>query len=258
MMDKSYIKDNAVLEQYFLGELNLSEQQKVEMAMQTYPELKAELAQIELNFEKLGFENSIQPPTIVKSRLLKEIGAIPLNVNNADQKSYGLHLGIAASFAALFLIGSIYLYDQLETTKAEFQMVQQQNDKLNKNVDSLNATFSEVNKKYAAISSPDTEKYVLRGNALMPGAIIISYVNNVEKLVFVNTSQLPELDAEHDYQMWADVEGEMINMGLIDHKKDLLAMNYIENAESLNITIEPLGGSEHPDVSRLISNVYLK
>lgn len=66
------------------------------------------------------------------------------------------------------------------------------------------------------------------------------------------------LNAEHDYQMWADVEGEMINMGLIDNKKDLLAMNYIENAESLNITIEPLGGSEHPDVSRSISNVYLK
>lgn len=258
MMDKSYIQENAVLEQYVLGELNLSEQQKVEMAIQTYPELKAELAQIELNFENLGFENSIQPPTTVKSKLLKEIGTIPLYAKSSNRNSYGVYLGIAASVAALFLVGSIYLYDQLETTKTEFQIVQQENDKLNKNVDSLSAKFAQVDKIYAVISSPDTEKYVLKGNALMPGAVVVSYVNTVEKSVFVNTSQLPALDADHDYQMWADVEGEMINMGLIDNKKDLLAMTYVENAESLNITIEPLGGSQHPDVSRLISNVYLK
>lgn len=258
MMDKSYIQDNAILEQYVLGELNLSEQQKVELVMQTYPELKAELEQIELNFEKLGFENSIHPPSAVKLNLLKEIGTTTSSSQNSNQNPYRFYLGIAASFAALFLIGAIYLYDQLETAKIQFQMVQQQNDKLNENVDNLNARFSEVDNKYAAISSPNTEKYILKGNALMPEATIVSYVNTVEKLVFVNTSQLPELDAEHDYQMWADVEGEMINMGLIDNKKDLLAMNYIEHAESLNITIEPLGGSEHPDVTRLISNVYLK
>jgi hypothetical protein len=46
--------------------------------------------------------------------------------------------------------------------------------------------------------------------------------------VFINTSQLLVLNAEHDYQMWADVEGEMVNIGLIDNKKDLLAMNYKE------------------------------
>jgi anti-sigma-K factor RskA len=57
--------------------------------------------------------------------------------------------------------------------------------------------------------------------------------------------------------MWADVEGEMINMGVINNTENLLAMTYIEDAESLNITIEPAGGSDHPTVSRLISNVYL-
>ena len=92
----------------------------------------------------------------------------------------------------------------------------------------------------------------------MPDAKLISYVNDIERSVLVNTSYLPELDEAHDYQMWADVEGEMINMGVIDVTTPMLAMNYIDHSESLNITIEPAGGSEHPTVSRLITNIYLK
>jgi hypothetical protein len=69
---------------------------------------------------------------------------------------------------------------------------------------------------------------------------------------------LPDLDAEHDYQMWADVEGEMIDMGVISKSKTLMAMAYIDHAESLNITIEPAGGNDHPTVARLVTNVHLR
>lgn len=49
----------------------------------------------------------------------------------------------------------------------------------------------------------------------------------------------------------------MISMGLLPTDKDLVALTYIEKAESLNITIEPKGGNDHPTVERLISNIYL-
>ena len=92
----------------------------------------------------------------------------------------------------------------------------------------------------------------------MPEGKMLSYVNHTTKSVVVNTQRLPKLNNDEDYQMWADVEGEMINMGVISKSSQLLAMNYIDHAESLNITIEPSGGSEHPTVSRLVTNVYLK
>ncbi len=79
----------------------------------------------------------------------------------------------------------------------------------------------------------------------------------MDTLGVINTKKLPQLDADHDYQMWADVDGEMIDMGVIPKNKELIAMTYINNAESLNITIEPAGGNDHPTVERLISNVYL-
>ncbi len=59
------------------------------------------------------------------------------------------------------------------------------------------------------------------------------------------------------YQLWADVEGEMINMGLLSSEEDLTPAIYISKAESFNITVEPAGGNDHPTVSNLIGNVYL-
>ena len=110
---------------------------------------------------------------------------------------------------------------------------------------------------FTTITHPDTEQYILKGNALMPEGKVISYVNHETKSVVVNTERLPDLDEAHDYQMWADVEGEMINMGVISKGNNLIAMSYIDHAESLNITIEPLGGNDHPTVERLVPNVYL-
>jgi anti-sigma-K factor RskA len=49
----------------------------------------------------------------------------------------------------------------------------------------------------------------------------------------------------------------MINMGTLNTDNELVPLKYIENAESLNITIEPAGGSDHPTVEELVSYVIL-
>ena len=89
----------------------------------------------------------------------------------------------------------------------------------------------------------------------MPNGKVVSYVNHNTKSVVINTERLPDLDDEHDYQMWADVEGEMINAGIFNGNSfDLQQIKYIAEAESLNITLEPEGGSEHPTVELLQAN----
>ena len=57
--------------------------------------------------------------------------------------------------------------------------------------------------------------------------------------------------------MWSDVDGEMINMGTLAPNQELIPLKYIEKAESLNITIEPVGGNDHPTVEDLISAIPL-
>ncbi len=258
-MDKIYILEHGILEQYVLGELNLSEHQQVEVALLDYPELRERLEEIELGFENLAFENAIDVSSSVKEELFISISRNQTNrLPLTSKKSNRSYFAIAASIGVLLLLGSLYMYSELNSVKNDLKIVNEENMNLNNHIDELSLSLEETNKWYETINDPETEKYVLRGNDLMPDATVISYVNDSKKTVVINTKQLPELDEQHDYQMWADVDGVMINMGIIDRSKEMLAMNYINNAESLNITIEPLGGSDHPNVSQLVTNIYLK
>ncbi|WP_171032491.1 anti-sigma factor [Winogradskyella algicola] len=253
-MDKKTILDNGLLEQYLLGELNAQECEQIEQVLAFDTELKAQFDAIEKDFETLGLENAIEPPKGIKYQLIQDIREAKDTKNNRSNTNLKYYLGIAASVAALLMLGNFWMYNELNEVKDQLQTVETEktelNDKLNKQIDNDIALFS-------TIAHPDTEQYVLKGNTLMPDGKVVSYVNHSTKSVVINTERLPKLDAEHDYQMWADVEGEMINMGVIAKDQNLMAMNYIDHAESLNITIEPAGGNDHPTVSQLVTNVYL-
>jgi anti-sigma-K factor RskA len=255
MMDKDYILENGILEIYLLSEFNETEQIEVERAINTNSELESIFIDLEANFEKLAFENAINPPPAVKDNLIQSIGTkiIPLQ----KTKYLRTYLGIASGIAACLFIGFIWLYTNLDQTKKQLQIVENQKLQFSEEINGLNSKIETADKLLDMISSPDVEQYVVKGNSLAPDAQIVNYINHKEKLVVINTKSLPMLDDEHDYQMWADVEGKMINMGLISKNASLVVMNYIEKAESLNITIEPEGGSDNPNVAQLIGNVYL-
>lgn len=261
MMDKKTILENGLIEQYLLGELNVKESEQIEHILFSDTELKAYFDQLEEDFETLGMENTITPPAAVKSNLLNAINSASSDTKIVELKSYNnskFYLGIAASIAALLMIGSFWMYNRLNTVKQQLQTVENEKTELNNAIEELNKELKNETKLFATITHPDTEQYVLKGNTLMPEGKVISYVNHNTKSVVINTERLPKLDEAHDYQMWADVEGEMINMGVISKDKKLMAMNYIDHSESLNITIEPAGGNDHPTVERLVTNVYLK
>lgn len=257
-MDKTYILENGIIELYLLGELSTNDALTLERLLLEDKELKAEFDSIEANFEALALENAINPPAAVKEDLMNALSKDGPKVILLPKKNpYKSYLAIAASLAAILLIASIWMYSQWNGTQKNLQIATEQNSNLSKKLESLKDNLENSSEYLAVLNSADTEQYILKGNALSPSAKLVSYVNHTQKKVIVNATELPELDENHDYQMWADVEGEMINMGVIKKGTPLLAMNYIDHAESLNITIEPLGGSDHPTVSRLITNVYL-
>lgn len=140
------------------------------------------MQEIKLDFENLAFENAINFFSSVKEELFNKISrnkakTLPLT----SKKSNRSYFAIAASIAVLLLIGSIYMYSELNSVKDELQIVSEENLILNNQIEDLNASLEENNKRYETINDPETEKYVLRGNHLMPVATAISYVNDSKK-----------------------------------------------------------------------------
>jgi anti-sigma-K factor RskA len=258
MMDKNAIIESGMLERYLLGELSDAESQQLEAILRKDAELRSLFQEMESDFEKMAQENAIQPSSKIKQQLMEKVmqdatRVIPLNENQATKQ----YLAIAATFALLFGVTTIWLFNQLNSTQESIEVVKAQNSELKSELELLLDNYDDVVAWYEIINEPNAIQLVLNGNDKSPNAKAISYVNHTNKTVVLNAKELPPLDADHDYQLWADVAGEMIDMGVIPKDTKMVAMQYIEKAESFNITIEPAGGNDHPTVERLISNVYL-
>ena len=79
----------------------------------------------------------------------------------------------------------------------------------------------------------------------------------MKKLSYINVSKLPHIPESQCFQMWAEVNGKMINLGIIEEAGDqqkLMALPYAENAVGY-ITIEQKGGNHAPSVENIVANI---
>ncbi|MEO1487601.1 MAG: anti-sigma factor [Bacteroidota bacterium] len=251
MMEKKRIVEEGLLEQYLIGDLPLDQQLEVEQLLEKDASLRKEYEQMEASFEALAFEQSITPPSEVKDQLKT---VIEKKSSNTYQK---FAFPIAAGLALLFGFSTFWMFTKWQSTETDLRNLQNQTSSLQSRIQSIEDSYQTVNANLENINNGQVIPVVLYGNQKAPGSRVVAYVNHDQKIVFVNPETLPPLPADKTYQMWSDVEGEMIDMGLLDSKKNLIELKYIEAAESLNITIEPAGGNDHPTVSELVSYVTL-
>ncbi|WP_318310004.1 anti-sigma factor [Flagellimonas crocea] len=251
MMERKKILEEGLLELYLTGELSEEVTIAVEEALKNDKELKAHFDALELDFERMGMEQAIMPPSTVKQRLANSIH------QNDIKKTNWLPLSIAAGFALIFGLSTFWLYIQWQNAENNFKSLQLQTSGLQRQIDNLESEFRLTSNRLESINNPDVTPLVLYGNQKAPNGKAIAYINHKSQLVLVNPKGLPRLPKDKTYQMWSDVNGEMINMGVVPTDKELVSLKYIENAESLNLTIEPAGGSEHPTVEELVSNVII-
>ncbi len=261
-MDRKKIQKEGLLEQYLLGELSAEENVLIEKILSSDSELKKQFELLETNFERMAFENAIEPSEAVKTRLINSLKSddapvITLPKDRGNTPYAKIRLLVAASLAALFAVSAFWFYSQWQTTEEMLQIVQKETVEIKNNLLKLEANFLTKDSLYTTLNNKDVIPLVLQGNKLLPEARAIAFVNHQNKTVVINPQSLPKLKDDETYQIWADVDGEMISMGLVPTDQELVALTYIDEAESFNITIEPEGGNNHPTVSRLISNVFL-
>ena len=74
----------------------------------------------------------------------------------------------------------------------------------------------------------------------------------------IDVVSLPQLPEEQCYQIWADVQGKMVSLGILEETdRQLRAIPYTENALGLNITIEPKGGNIIASMENSVAEITL-
>lgn len=251
MMEKKRILEEGLLEQYLSGELSPELHRIVEEALHQNSEVREHFDLLEADFERMGMEQAVVPPAQIKKALVKSLEK--KSMVRIDRTP----IWIAASIAILFGIATLWMFTKWQNAAGNLKVLQEQTAELQERMYTIENNYFQTSLQLRNINNPNVVPLVLYGNQKSPNAKVVAYMDHKRKAVIVNPQGLPVLPTTKTYQMWSDVDGEMIDMGILSPDEELVTLKYIDKAESLNITIEPAGGNDHPTVEELISFVLL-
>ncbi|MEL7119220.1 MAG: anti-sigma factor [Bacteroidota bacterium] len=254
-MNKKEFLNTGLLEQYALGLTTEEEALEVERYLKKFPELETDVRDIRSAIEKYATQQAIPPPPGSKSRLMNTLGDMEFNEKISDttdrvsRANYRwLSAAILMSFAGL--IAMMILYAKLQSNHQQ----------LTKDYAALSMECKKESEQAVAIQemnnfiqNPNTTKLGMGCVADNNTCEAIAFWNRTEGKGYVNLGNLPTPPEGKQYQIWADVDHVMINAGLLENTDELQTIAYIDNAESLNITLEPIGGSPEPTVSDIVA-----
>jgi len=251
--------ESGLLDKYLIGDTNTVENVEVERYIAAYPEVKEEYALLQDHLELVAKTQAIIPNPNTLDSILGAIDEKPVLQLHTTRKT-PFWFGIAASIAALVFAGTSYLfYNQNQILLNENNTIADEIFDLRDDINSNNDKLDDVMRQFMRLNNPETEKYVLRGNDRAKDLKTVAYINPIDKSSLIDVVSLPELSEEQCYQMWAQLQDKMVNLGILDiNDRKLISVPYIEDALSLSITIEPKGGNKNASIENSVAQIPLK
>tara|TARA_R110002049_G_scaffold13497_6_gene58338 strand:+ start:10384 stop:11148 length:765 start_codon:yes stop_codon:yes gene_type:complete len=238
-----------LLEKYLLDTTSKEEALQVERYIAMYPEVSATYDELQDNLEVFAKLHALETPDGLKNKIINKVKA-----EKKVQSKFHKYIAIACSIAFLFAAASFFFWNQNKSLKEENTIV---NSKMKSIEDNMKQQLEDVRNQFIVLNNPKTKKYTVQGNKKAKELKAVAYINPIKKLSYINVRNIPNLPENQCLQMWAEVDGKMINIGIINEISDkdkLMALPFGENAVGY-ITIEPKGGNESPTVKNIVANI---
>jgi anti-sigma-K factor RskA len=239
---------SGLLELYVMGQTNADETQLVQTMVAQHPQIADELKAIEIAMESYAQAHAIKPSATVKEKVFNQIHnnetkIVP--IVTAPVKSISSTWKMAAAASVVLLIGSAIfngiMYNKFNTAKNELVETKQQ-------LDNAKAVNEEMANSMKVVQNKNAVNVKLDGLQAAPNAVAkIYWVKNTND-VYVDPSNLPDAPQGMEYQLWAIVDGQPVDGGMINSQKktSIQKMKSFGRAEAFAITLETKGGNPTP------------
>jgi len=241
--------ESDLLEKYLLGTTSKEDTLKVERYIAMYPEVSETYDELQENLEVFAKIHAIETPEGLKNRILNSVRA-----EKRVKNKFYRYIAVACGIAFLCASTTIFFWDQNQDLKDENTIV---TNKMKNIEDNLKQQLEDVRNQFIVLNNPKTKKYNVKGNKRAKELKAVAYINPVKKLSYINVRNIPNLPENQCLQMWAEVDGKLVNLGIIkdiNDKERLMALPYAENATGY-ITIEPDGGNDSPTLENIVANI---
>jgi anti-sigma-K factor RskA len=265
--------ESGIIESYVLSLTSTEESVEVEKFRTEYVEVEAAIAEFSQALEQHAFENAIIPPPELKAKVLAAIkearGVEEPTTAMAPQteKSFVVPLHqttswrmIAAASVILFIVSAaanFYLYQQYRNKEDDYEALLSQRETLQAKNDVYHTQLKEW--QSAAAMMADTGMAMIKmASAKGKDDAATVFWDKRNKDVFVMVNKLPEPQVGKQYQLWAMVDGQPVDAGILDLScTSVCKMKNVPRAQAFAITLEREGGNKIPNLKALfvIGNV---
>jgi anti-sigma-K factor RskA len=253
--------NSGLLEKYLLGETTTAETEMVETYISKYPEVQNTYNTLQYNLEIVAKSNAVEAPKNILNNILDELDEAPVvTLNNQNKYKSWYKFSVAASVAALLFAATSYVfYNQNMKLSEENQVVVDEIFDLRSDIENNNKKLDAIMQQFKELNDPDTYKYIMQGNSRAKNLKTVAYINPKDKTSMIDVVSLPQLPEEQCYQIWAELQGKMVSLGILSEtESQLRAIPYTENALGLNITIEPKGGNTTASLDNSVAEIDLQ
>ena len=245
-----------------------------------YPEVRAEIDAIEQAMEQYAMQNAVEPSADVETRLFEKLGFSDLEeqeevvsnqpvyteepkiirLDGSDGKVRTLRYALVACVALLVMsVAALFItYNKLNDAHSQIASLNLDKQKFAGVVSKLEYDNKGLNNMAEMADSKEWATIRMQGQAISPKSKMNVYWNKKDKSVLINyvAMDLPKADAEHEYQLWALVNGKPVSLGVFGKadstsNEALLKMQTIQEAQAFAVTLEPMGGSVNPTMEKL-------
>lgn len=272
-MDLSCIISSGDLELYVLGMLSDEEVKQVEQLIVLFPQVREEVDRIAATIGALADESAIRPSPSAREELFKKFSELSLEESGQSQSasasktiannrsgrviSIGKKPPLFLNIAAILLVvlaASFLIYLVGDNKKKNQTIIALERSLENRNRDLIQKqqqsnTYSEL---ISLLLDENFRQIKLENLPGKPKATVdIFWHRTTNELLLVDLS-LPAVPPGKQYQLWAIVDGQPVNAGMLEEKK-LVAqkMHAFEKADAFAITLEKAGGSKTPTLQEM-------
>ena len=240
---------SGIIESYVLGLASDEERREFEQMCTQYPEVLQARTAFELALEKQAMENAIAPSFDVKAKIFDEINStgkiVSMQAATAKKVSWFKY---AAAASVILLAGSIYWNISLSNKNKSLQ-------------NNFNTTIAELNnvKKDIEIlqQNPNVKMAAMNGQPISPKSYATVYWDTASQDVYLMINNMPKPASDKQYQLWAFLDGQPIDMGLIEITEKPLQLYRLKKAQAAQAFAITLEKKDRSDISKPGGDVYV-
>ncbi len=245
MSDKDYIS-SGIIELYVLGLCTPVEKAELEQLRKTDAALNEAIINFEIQFENEMMRHTSLPDAVTDDKILggiislKNAPVVPISSNKQQTISYRWLKPAAAAAILLFGTSAVLNYILYSKNKAQQQELVARNN---------NAPVSLPVADYNILKDPAITPIAMYGVGYHAICRCTMFWDKKTGKVYIMIHHLPKSNEARDYQLWANVDGKPVSVGIIN---DAIRDRFIEmtnmpaGATSFSVTLEKAGGAAVP------------